>query len=480
MKIQAMARFKILFLLLFVFQLSMAHPWKPANYVIIDTDGGFDDMRTLCMFLASPNVRVLAITCSNGVVGARQGYIKTKGLLRDLYHEGILVGMDDNANAKSRNCKPALNFQWGRTDSISDPVPDAVSVVDYVLTNTQDPITFVSLGSLVTASDCSKHCALFKKRVKSILWTSDSIMDKNNFNYNASTGSYDYIVKESGIPLQVVYGNTRSQIYTASFIQKADTNENLYTAKAVSGLSQPSPYASNFFDEMACMYLHYPSLFSSDTSAISINHKLNRSTGADSIQAMVIKILEGNTVNQNQVLISFPLDSTAYFPDVMKKMNSTIRKYGKDEWVACVLGNELHRHLGVYAVIGTKMGIRAREYFGAGVDEFQVVSHAGEVPPYSCMNDGIQVSTGATLGHGLIHIAPDQQQLPAAEFTYLGQTIEISLKDEYRKKIEAEINDLSSIYGLNNTIYWEFVRIAALNYWANWDRHKIFTIRVLN
>jgi inosine-uridine nucleoside N-ribohydrolase len=250
MKIPAMARIRLSLILLCFFGIVTAHPWKPANYVIIDTDGGFDDMRTLCMFLASPNVRVLAITCSNGVIDAKQSYMKTKGLLRDLYHEGILVGMDDNASAKSQNCKPALNFQWGRTDSIINPVPDAVSVVDYVLANTQDPITFISLGSLITAGDCSKHCALFKKRVKSILWTSDSIMDKNNFNYNASPGSYNYIVNESGIPLQVVYGNTHFQTYTASFIQKADTIDNVFSAKALSGLNQPSPYALKFFDEI--------------------------------------------------------------------------------------------------------------------------------------------------------------------------------------------------------------------------------------
>ena len=53
------------------------------------------------------------------------------------------------------------------------------------------------------------------------------------------------------------------------------------------------------------------------------------------------------------------------------------------------------------------MGIRAREYFNTGVDEFSAVSFAGSIPPLSCMNDGIQVSTGATPGHGLLTVIND-------------------------------------------------------------------------
>jgi len=45
-----------------------SHPWKPGHYVIIDTDGGIDDIRAITMLLASPDVRVLAITISPGAL----------------------------------------------------------------------------------------------------------------------------------------------------------------------------------------------------------------------------------------------------------------------------------------------------------------------------------------------------------------------------------------------------------------------------
>ena len=130
----------------------------------------------------------------------------------------------------------------------------------------------------------------------------------------------------------------------------------------------------------------------------------------------------------------------------------------------------------MYAIIGNKMGVRAREYFGAGIDEMKIVSFAGVTPPYSCMNDGLQVSTGATLGHGLISVASDTLKLPEAEFSYMGRKIKITLKEKYRKRIESEISGYRLVYGLSSDMYWELVRKAALSYWASWNRHEIFTI----
>jgi inosine-uridine nucleoside N-ribohydrolase len=473
-----MSRSVFIVLLNLFFIITSAHPWKPAHYIIIDTDGGFDDMRAISMLLASPNVRVLAITSSNGVMDAKEAYLKLKSLLTDLHHEGLLIGMNNNKAAIAKNCQPAVDFKWGSEYEPGDSLPDAINTINYILTHTQEQISFVSLGSLITASDCSRQIPLFNKRIKEIIWTSDSSMNEDNFNYAISPESFEFITKETGIPLQRVYGSMGLPIYDADFTERIDDLANPYASKIISSLtSSRSLFSRNWFDEMAVIYLHYPFLFSSDTSEMIVNHQLQASCHIDSLEALTLNILDGKTVNQNQVLKTFPLDTSSYFPDVQRRMESTIKKFGRDEWTACVLGNELHRHLGVYAVIGVKMGIRAREYFGAGIDELQIRSFAGYSPPYSCMNDGLQVSTGGTLGHGLIRVAEDSLRLPKAEFMYLGQTISVMLKQEYRNKIEAEINELSGIYGLNSNIYWELIRIAALNYWANWDRNAIFEIQ---
>jgi pyrimidine-specific ribonucleoside hydrolase len=101
-----------------------------------------------------------------------------------------------------------------------------------------------------------------------------------------------------------------------------------------------------------------------------------------------IKILSGETVVRNQVINVFPTDPAFYSSNVEPFVTEIIRKYGIDEWTSSVYTNELHRHLGVFSIIGVKMGIRAREYFDTGVDEFSTISFAGSDPPLSCINDG--------------------------------------------------------------------------------------------
>lgn len=94
------------------------------------------------------------------------------------------------------------------------------------------------------------------------------------------------------------------------------------------------------------------------------------------------------------------------------------------------------------------------------------------------MNDGIQVSTGATLGHGLIKIE-EHQPTASARFTYLGKSINISLRPEYRKKIKDEISQLVHQYGLESDEYWLAVRLNALRYWLEMDRNEMFDIVVM-
>jgi formylmethanofuran dehydrogenase subunit E len=89
-----------------------------------------------------------------------------------------------------------------------------------------------------------------------------------------------------------------------------------------------------------------------------------------------------------------------------------------------------HGHLGVFSIVGAKMGIRAREFFGVGADQLEVTTFARTTPPYSCLNNGIQVSTGATLGMGTIHLSPHRKTQPMAIFAYKNRSVRISLKKE--------------------------------------------------
>jgi pyrimidine-specific ribonucleoside hydrolase len=138
--------------------------------------------------------------------------------------------------------------------------------------------------------------------------------------------------------------------------------------------------------------------------------------------------------------------------------------------------DEFHGHLGVYSIVGAKMGIKACEIFGVGSDQLKVTSFAGTKPPYSCLTDGIQVSTGATLGMGTISISSDSIPKPMAIFVYKGRQIKISLKEEYLKQVDSDINDGIVKFGLMDDGYWKLIRRNAIKYWLEWNRNQIFTI----
>jgi pyrimidine-specific ribonucleoside hydrolase len=225
-------------------------------------------------------------------------------------------------------------------------------------------------------------------------------------------------------------------------------------------------------DEMVSLYLHYPRLFKKNTVTNNIEPLAEN---INLLQEKSILILAGETVPRNQVIKNFPVDTSFYFADINPFVTDIILKFGIDEWISGVIANELHRHLGVFAIVGVKMGIRAREYFNTGVDEFRVTSFAGSSPPLSCMNDGLQVSTGATPGHGLLTVKEDTIKIPSAEFK-----IRLTLKPEYAIKISSELKEINFVYGLDSNIYWELVRKNSIKYWLNLDRHEIFLIEEIH
>jgi pyrimidine-specific ribonucleoside hydrolase len=225
---------------------------------------------------------------------------------------------------------------------------------------------------------------------------------------------------------------------------------------------------------MIPLFMHYPSLFT--VTREKGNNKLVTPADTGVLRRAAITILKGETVQRMQIIKSMPADTSFYMPDLQPYVTEIREKYGDDEWTSGVIGNELHRHLGVFAIIGVKMGIRAREYFCTGVDEMSVRSYACSTPPLSCMNDGLQVSTGATPGHGLLAVNNETPCSPAADFTYRDRTIRITLKGEIADKLSSELKEISFVYGLDSDIYWELVRKNTLKYWLQLDRHEIFDI----
>lgn len=463
-------------ILIFTISSLFAHPWKPAHYVIIDTDGGMDDFRSISMLLASPDVRILGITVTPGALSGRKAFEKVKSMLKTYYHDGLLVGLNEASEIKPANFPMAEQFQWGSQELTEEKPTSANDILKYIYQNSTDSIYFVCLGSLNIIDKAAKIIPQFSSRTASILWSCSDFNVNECFNYSLDKEAYQ---KASKLPVRIRIINGKS-------IHKETFNDNL--VEQLGRLNIPYSNEINrslqmehkmIYDEIVPLWLHFPKYFeTTDNGPIRLT-SIKSSTTDEELQKAVVQITAGETINMNQV-INFSWRKEDYFQDVQPIMDSTVTKYGKAEWEAEVMANELHRHLGVFAIVGAKMGIRAKEYFNAGIDEITVNSYAGSIPPFSCMNDGLQVSTGATVGHGLIKVSNDTIVRPVADFTYMGRTIRVTLKPEYGKKIATEVKELNSIYGLNSNIYWELIRRLAIKYWAKFDRHEIFIIQEIN
>ncbi|MFC2137072.1 formylmethanofuran dehydrogenase subunit E family protein [Bacteroidota bacterium] len=179
---------------------------------------------------------------------------------------------------------------------------------------------------------------------------------------------------------------------------------------------------------------------------------------------------------ESVVFNEFPHDPELFKNDLQIYMDSIIQKYGELEWKTCVITNEFHGHLGIYSLIGAKMGIKAREILFAPIDRLEVISFAGNRPPISCFTDGLQVSTGATLGQGTITVSSEQIKRPEAIFIYNQDSIKMKLKDEYWNIIKDDISNGIVEYGLQTDGYWKLIRKLAIKYWHEFNRNEIFEI----
>ena len=70
---------------------------------------------------------------------------------------------------------------------------------------------------------------------------------------------------------------------------------------------------------------------------------------------------------------------------------------------------EFHGHLGPYLVLGMKMGLLAKNKLNATPFEIKAEIHTERKTPRSCILDGIQFTSGCTLGKGNIDVVESDE-----------------------------------------------------------------------
>jgi pyrimidine-specific ribonucleoside hydrolase len=459
-------------------------PVKLKHTIIIDTDAAIDDMRAISFMLSRPEITIQAVLLSDGTLTPVEGADKVFSLLKEFKRESISVACGEvlkGVNPPWRQFNRQIN--WGR-DTVSHVTAiNAVNCLSEKLSTAKEKIILVCLGPLTNIGQLIKKSPVLLKQVERIIWYNESVKPLQGFNYECDKENAA-IVLNSGVRIDVisdlgfndtVFGQPILEVCRQSETQLAEVLYNVHNQPVVFEKLKQNHFRLS--DDLAVVYLTDPELFSINPLTENLNIRYNQDYNLQGVKEVISDMITGKYVSaRNVVFNGFPDRREMFSYDVRPIIDSAIARYGIDEWKANVMTDEFHGHLGVFSIVGAKMGIRAREIFGVGPDMMEVVTYAGSRPPYSCLSDGIQVSTGATLGMGTIHLASDGIAQPMAVFTYKGRSVRIALKKEYLEKVDADINEGIVKFGLMDDGYWKLIRRNALKYWLEWDRNTIFDV----
>lgn len=463
-------------------------PVKQKHTVIIDTDCGFDDMRAITLLLARNEVEVKAIVTSDGTLSPPEGTKKVRSLLHEFERDEIPVA----AGYELKGINPpfrhfAESISWGSLPDEDVTNQDAVGCISDILESENEKVTLLCLGPLTNIARTIMKNAGILSRIDRIVWYNDSVNPLQGFNFECDKESAGTIFK-SGIRIDVISNLGKSTALFDSPVLDACRQSKTTAARILNEVLNQKPVIEGqkeahfkLFDDLVVLYITNPELFSINTDLGRLNVRFDTDYDVPGIKEAICDMLKGTYVSEHNIVLNrFPVQREMFNYDIRPIIDTAISRYGNDEWKAVVMTDEFHGHLGVFSIVGAKMGIKARELFGVGPDVLTVTSYAGSKPPYSCLNDGIQVSTGATIGMGLIQVARGKKTSPSAIFSYNGRSVKISLRQEYLTRVDADINEGIVKFGLMDDGYWKLVRRNAIRYWVEWDRNKIFDVEEIS
>ncbi|MEF8879221.1 MAG: formylmethanofuran dehydrogenase subunit E family protein [Candidatus Thermoplasmatota archaeon] len=102
---------------------------------------------------------------------------------------------------------------------------------------------------------------------------------------------------------------------------------------------------------------------------------------------------------------------------------------------------KFHGHLGPYVVIGYRMGEIACQKTNSDPFKKEVEIFTGIQPPISCIIDGIQLSSGCTLGKGNIKVKNENKPSATFKDKNTDKQINIILKKNIQQKIDTQVTE---------------------------------------
>lgn len=461
--------------------------------VIVDTDAAADDIRAMAMLLNSGGVDIRLIVTSDGVLAPETGELFCRKLLACMNRPDIPVAAGSPLGAPGPEFRK-LNemLAWpacgSNVKASIDSGRNAADAVISAIISAENEVLYLCLGPMTNLAEAIRRDPSIVSKLYRVVYLG-SFPDSGDPGWNTQrdplsaravyeAGAPVYglgISEDRYVPLKAVFDDVRDIDSGAAglVVQTHGTSE--IDKRIISRHMK-------IWDEMAVLYINLITGF--DFAPVAGYPKAMQLTAfdRDAIQNAYVRLL-GNPADfhldarQSVVLKEFPADVKWMREDVAPEVEEIIRRHGEEEWKAALLTNELHRHLGIYSLVGAKMGIRAREILEAPFDALTVESFASLKPPLSCMNDGLQVATGASLGRGAITVSQEDPPRPSARFTNGAMVLELTLKKEFITRIQADIKAAVDQFGGLSPEYFAHIRTLSIRYWKEFDRLKLFEER---
>lgn len=456
--------------------------------VIVDTDMALDDARALALLLNAPEVTVRAVVTSDGACPPQVGATNVLRVLHFLGRNGVPVGagraLEKPAPAWAER---SVTLGWSELPLGSDPaVADAATALQKAFADSTDRLTWLALGPLSNLADLLRRQPEVKARISRVLFYGGS-PDAADPGWNTERDPESArTVFSSGLDIVAAQLPDAGVLpFDSSLVAQirqldspaADLISRLHADPRVRRLVKGGHFRA--WDETIVLLFHDPGLGRQRSLAPDSRASLLNWLDLTAARAAYINELRQareETVARRPLvtLLEFPVHPDQYRPDLQPLMNDIIARHGVEEWKVIVLTSELHRHLGLYSILGAKMGLRARELLGASLDDLRVESLAGLQPPTSCFNDGLQVATGASLGRGTIRVPPTATPQAAAIFTYGARHLRLRVKQDAVEKVQAELRAATERYGDLTPAYFAEVRRISLKAWSDLDRTRVF------
>jgi pyrimidine-specific ribonucleoside hydrolase len=460
-----------------------AHDVENIPTVVIDSDMGIDDAVTMALALQCPHIRIKGVVACEGVTGREAG-VRMLGRMLDEFNRG---DVSLYAAAPAGPEKPAPPFRRFAEQTIdkalrgTPKVPLPFMPKAYI-DKPNDKTIVLALGPLTNIAAALKDDEV-RNGIAVIMVQGPSDTAKN-WNIEHDPDAFA-VIRRSGVRLQFVESGQMAAKPQAWKTDGGPSGQHTSLGEClVSRLFGDAAFAEHytqgvfaqFTDELTLIACLDHDLFEASVNGSGGEQTL-RPKGRDPILACFMAILsEGRQAKNRVVFTGGSLPDAILQPDVRMRKAGIIARNGETEWFAQLLMNELHEHLGSYSIIGVKMGLRAAELLNAPQHGMQVVSYSAAQPPVGCLNDGIIVATGSTPGRALFRHEPGPAGSTRVSFTCNGRRITLAVKDEYRKRAQATIDELRKTHTLEDAEYWDGVRKASLDIWENWHRRDLFDV----